>query len=73
MEGTSEAALTTSVNGPGQKRCASTSARGVQSADNARAAPMSATCTMTGFVDGRPLAVKMAATAFAFSAFAPSP
>ena len=64
---------TIKVNGPGQKRRASASASAGQTSASSRAIPASATCTMTGLLNGRPLTSKIRRTARASRALAPRP
>ena len=64
---------TTMVTGPGQNRVAIASAAAGQAAASDRAIATSATCTMIGLVEGRPLARKMPATASSSTAAAARP
>ena len=64
---------TITVSGPGQKACTSRSAAGGIPAAKAAACSAPATCTISGWSAGRPLAAKMAATARSSSARAPRP
>ena len=71
--GTCSALGNTSVSGPGQNASASFAAAAGTSAAQSRAAPKLLKWTMSGCVDGLPLAAKMRATAEGFPASAPSP
>ncbi len=63
----------TIVSGPGQNASARRAAASGTSPAHSRAAAKLLTCTMTGWLRGRPFAAKMRATAAGFAASAPSP